>query len=155
MWGGFFFCGETWRKTKMKTECRIVGSIPNVHGFINAASSLHAYANCIQLSRAHYFTLFYAWHTDHCTSLYVQVNVVTHFSILIYKWPGLPWTFTVPLCIWHQTNTSDLSFVNFPVSVLIHWEVFCAWEMVRNNLSLNCQKQTWWFSKTYSTCLSV
>jgi len=55
LWGKF-----EGRQTKM--GCRMVESIPNVLGFITVTSLLLVYANCmqlLQLSRAHYFTLFY------------------------------------------------------------------------------------------------
>ena len=58
---GFLWGKLEGRQTKM--GCRMVESIPNVRGFITVTSLLRFYANCIQLlqlSRAHYFTLFYS-----------------------------------------------------------------------------------------------
>jgi len=57
---GFLWGQLEGRQTKMR--CRIVGSITKFHGFITVTSLLLACANCtqlLQLSRAHYFTLFY------------------------------------------------------------------------------------------------
>jgi hypothetical protein len=125
------FVGETWRKTT-KMGCRMVESIPNVHGFITVTSLLLFYANCIQLlqlSCAHYFTVFNGWNTDHSTSLSLQGS-------------GQPCRgFSQCLCmsVTKWTHLSRASWISQSLySVSGKCSVRGRW--VRNNLSFNGQR---------------